>query len=240
MLRQWRRKARKALGLSASQDVGFLANMLSELRSRVEERIGKSFDSAIVTIPNLLALYPEDLKDAFEYVELRYLNFPLRHDNLYETSAAYAGYGNGLCSDYHDHVACQREQENMSPEVVMTVLYTRTVLTVSLSIVKSAFYLYEPVYRHLSDFSLGFDARSEEHYWDAVAAKLEQIMLENPYYERPAKVLLMGDSVNDEAFQTTLLKILSHQMIDLPKIYIEDSEMAAAKGAAEFAKRLSS
>ena len=239
MPRQWQRKARKAVGLPASQDVGFLANMLSDLRNRVEERTGKPFDSATVTTPNLIALYPEDLKDAFEYVGLRYLDFPLRHDGLYETSAAYAGYGNGLCSDYHDLVACRREQEDMPSEVVMAVLYTRTVLTVSLSIVKSAFYLYEPAYRHLSDFSLGYDARTEEHYWDTVATKLEQIMLENPYYERPAKVLLIGDCVEDEMFQSTLHKILNNQMTDLPEIFIEDSEMAAAKGAAEFAKILS-
>ena len=88
----------------------------------------------------------------------------------------------------------------MPSDVVMVVLYTRIVLTVSLSITKSAYYLYEPVNRHLLDFSLGYDARSlkvaETDYWDAVGSRLEQILIENPYHQRPAKVMLMGDCVH--------------------------------------------
>lgn len=241
MPRQWRRKARKAIGLPASQDVGFLAKMLSDLRTLVEEQTGKPIESAGMATLNLVALYPEDLQDAFEYVGLRYLTFPVRYDVLYETSAAYAGYGYGLCSDYTDRKACRQEQEDMPSDVVMAVLYTRTVLTVSLSVMGSAYYLYEPPYRHLLDFSLGYDARSlhaaDNEYWDAVGLKLEQIMIENPYYERPAKVLLMGDCVQDETFQSVLKKALSNQMANLPEILSDDSEGVAAKGTAEFAKR---
>ena len=145
MPRQLRRKARKAIGLPASQDVGFLAKMLSDLRFRVEERIGRPIESAGVATLNLVALYQEDLRDAFEYVGLRYVAFPVRYDVLYETSAAYAGYGYGLCSHYTDRNACKHEQDEMPSDVVMAVLYTRTVLTVSLSVVDSAYYLYEPL-----------------------------------------------------------------------------------------------
>lgn len=242
MPRQWRRKARKAVGLPASKDVGFLAKMLSELRTRVEEQTGKAIESAGVASLNLVALYQEDLQDAFEYVGLRYLSFPVRYDVLYETSAAYAGYDNGLCSNYTDRDACKHEQDEMPSVVVMAILYTRTVLTVSLSIMKSAYYLYEPLNRHLSDFSLGYDDRSleaaDKGYWDAIGMKLEQILIENPYYERPAKVLLMGDCVQDETFQLAVNKALSNQMAQMPKILIEDSEGVAAKGAAQFAKRI--
>lgn len=242
MSRQLRRKARKAIGLPASQDVGHLAKMLSDLRNLVEEQIGKPIDSAGAATLNLVALYPEDLQDAFEYVGLRYLTFPVRYDVLYETSAAYAGYGYGLCSDYTDRNACKQEQVDMPSDVVMAVLYTRTALTVSLSVIKSAYYLYEPLDRHLLDFSLGYDARSlstdEEDYWDAVGSKLEQILIKNPYYKRPAKVLLMGDCVRDENFQRTLKKAMGNQMAQLPEILIEDSEGIAAKGAAVFATRV--
>ena len=243
MTRQLRRKARKTIGLPASPDVGHLAKMLSDLRTLVEEQIGEPIESAGAATLNLVALYPEDLQDAFEYVGLRYLTFPVRYDTLYETSAAYAGYGYGLCSDYTDRITCKQEQVDMPSDVVMAVLYTRTALTVSLSVMKSAYYLYEPLDRHLSDFSLGYDARSlstdEEDYWDAVRAKLEQIMIKNPYYERPAEVLLMGDCVCDEKFQRTLQEALGNQMAQLPDILIEDPENVAAKGAAELAKRVS-
>ena len=241
MSRQLRRKARKAIGLPASQDVGHLAKMVSDLRALVEEQIGKPIESAGAATLNLVALYPEDLQDAFEYVGLRYLTFPVRYDVSYETSAAYAGYGLGLCSDYTERNACYQEQVGMPSEVVMAVLYTRTVLTVSLSVMKSAYYLYEPLDRHLLDFSLGYDARTlsadEQDYWDAVGSKLEEILVDNPYFKRPAKILLMGDGVRDENFQNTLQKAMDNHMARLPEILSEDSEGVAAKGAAEFAKR---
>ena len=92
----------------------------------------------------------------------------------------------------------------MPDDVVMAVLYTRTALTVSLSIMASAYYLWEPPYRRLLDFSLGYDARpvtaADDSYWDAVGLKLQQLLIENPYYKRLAKVLLMGDCVQDKTF----------------------------------------
>lgn len=239
MPRQLRRKARKAIGLPASQDVGFLAKMISDLRTRVEEQTGQPIEAAGVTTLNLVALYHEDLQDAFEHVGLRYLTFPVRYNILYETSAAYAGHDYGLCSNYTDRAVCRHEQDQMPSEVVMAVLYTRTVLTVSVSITKSAYYLYEPLNRHLLDFSLGYDTRSlQKDYWDLIASKLQQILLENPYYERPDKVLLMGDCVWDETFQRVFKRALRNQMGDTPQILSEDSEGIAAQGAAEFAKRI--
>ena len=168
-----------------------------------------------MTALHLLALYYEDLHNAFEYVGLTYFPFSsLSYHILYETIAAYAGYGNGLCSNYTDSDVCKHEQDDMPPEVRMAVLFTSNVLTVSLSIMESAYYLFEPDYRHLVNFTLGYNARNlegpDEEYWDAVGLKLEQIMAENPYYERPAKVLLMDDYVKDETFQRVLRKALSH------------------------------
>lgn len=229
MPRQLHRKARKDIGLPASQDVGFLAKMISDLRTQVEERIGQSIEAAGVTTLNLAALYHEDLQDAFEYVGLRYLPFLVRYNVLYETSAAYAGHDYGLCSNYTNRVVCMQEQNQMPAEVVMAVLYTRTVLTVSLSITKSAYYLYEPGNRLVLDFSLGYGARSlQKDYWDAIGSKLEQILLENPYYERPGKVLLMGDCVWDETFQRVLKRALRNQMADMPQILSKESEGVAA------------
>lgn len=242
MSRQLRRKARKAIGLPASQDVGFLAKMLSDLRTQVEEHIGRPVDSAGLTTLNLIALYHEDLQDAFEYIGLRYLVFPVGYDILYETSAAYAGYDHGLCSDYTDRAACKHEQEEVPSEIVMAILYTRTLLSVSLSITKSAYYLFEPRHRYLLDFSLGYDARSPQttnaDYWESVGSMLERILIENPNYQRPTKVLLMGDSVGDETFQLVLEKVLSSQMTKMPEILCKDPESVAAKGAAELAKRI--
>lgn len=195
-----------------------------------------------MTTLNLIALYDEDLQDAFEYLHMRYLSFPVGYDVLYETSAAYAGYGYGLCSDYSDKPACKTEQINMPSEVVMAVLYTHNVLTVSLSVVKSAYYLYEPLNRHLLDFDLGYNARSlasnEQDYWNAVRLRLGEILRVNPYYERPAKILLMGDCVEIEPFYEALTGALDDHMSERPEIIDSNPEGVAAAGVSKLAYRL--
>ena len=213
--------------------------MLSDLHKKVEDYLGKPIESATVAVPDLIAFYREDLQDAFEYVGLRYLALPVRYDLLYETSAAYAGYGFGLCSDYKDRAACKKEQQEMPSEVVMAVVYSRTALTVTLSVVKSAYYLYEPINRHLSNFSLGYDAQTRwgDNYWKEVSFNLEKIMVENPYYQRPHKVLLMGDRVDNATFLGTLKAALNAQTSTLPEIISKKPLYVAAEGAAELAKR---
>ena len=215
--------------------------MLSQLRTQVENHVGESIKSASITTLHLCALYHEDLVDAFEYLGLQFLELDVRDHVLLETSAAYVGYGFGMCSDYTDRDACKQEQHELPHEVVMAVLFTKTVLTVSLSVVHSAYFLFEPEYRHVVDFNLGFASRpvggDEGDYWDTVSLKLQEIMMMNPYYDRPTKVLLMGDVVGENTFQRVLIKALGNQTDRVPEILWKDSESVPAKGAAEFAKR---
>ena len=242
--RQYLRKARKAIGLPASTDVGHLATLLSALRAAVEERVGP-ITSAGVTTMNLVALYDEDLHDAFEYVGLEYITFPVGyvgHNILYETSATYAGYGYGLCADYKTELeACKQEQYNMTVETVMAVLYTDTVLSVSLSVIRSAYALWEPEYRYLADFDLGYNAyvrmENPEEYWSEVWLRLQQILIEFPGYDRPKKVLLMGNRTDDREFREVLAKALLEHMEELPEILSEGAVEVPARGVAEMAKR---
>ena len=230
------------MGLPASSDVGHLAGMLIALRLEVEKKLHFGIKSAGITTLNLAALYQEDLHDAAEYAGFESLDFPLRYDILHETSASYAGYGYGLCKDYEDKEGCKQEQNEMDSEVVMAVAFTQSVLTVTLSVMESAYFLWEPDYRRLLNFTLGFESglrqKDETRYWKAVETNLAKIMRKYPYYERPGKVLLMGECSNDQTFQQTLQKVLADQMDEPPAIINNDPEFAAAKGAAEFAKRL--
>lgn len=230
------------MGLPASADVGYLARMIIALRSAVEDHLQTSISSAGITTMHLTALYPEDVRDACEYAGLEYLSFPVWYEMLYETSTAYAGYGHGLCEKYMEKEGCRKEQEDMESEVVMAVLFTPSVLTVSLSVVKSAYYVFEPAYRHHSDFELGYNStrrqQGEQGYWSAVTSELEAIMGSNLYYPRPAKVLLMGDGVVAEEFQSALQLALKNQTEVLPDILSRDAVFTAAKGAAEMTRRL--
>lgn len=101
----------------------FRRKMLADLRSVVEEQIREPIDSAGVATLNLVALYPEDLQNPFEYLGLRYPTFLVRYDVLYEISAAYTGYRYGPCSDYSGRNACKQKQNDMPSDVVMAVLF---------------------------------------------------------------------------------------------------------------------
>lgn len=242
MPRQYLRKARKAVGLPASQDVGNLAKMLSGLRTVVEESVGPITTAAVTTM-HLPALYDEDLHDAFEYLGLKYITFPVGyvgHNILYETSAAFAGYGYGLCTDYESNPeACKNEQWNMTDQAIMAVVYTDTALSVSLSVIRSAYALWEPPYRYHADFDLGYQASlsSTGQYWATLELKLGEILTENPNYERPSMVMLMGDRIEELKFRECLNKVLNEQMHERPEVLSNNGREVAAKGAAEMAKR---
>ena len=247
MPRRWWRKTRSFFGLPASEDVGLLAGMIGDLRSQVERFLGHSIEVAGVTTMKLAALYREDFFDAFEQIGLKYLDIShdiivWRDSLLSQTAAAYAGYGYGICTSYTDLDACQQELNGTATDYVMAVLYTSTALTVTLSVVDTAYALWEPPYRHLSDFTLGYDARNSSgslvSYWDLVKLQLEEIMYENPYYDRPTKVVVMGDCADAPAFQQALKEALKQQGAENATILSSHPVGVAAAGAAEFVKRL--
>lgn len=63
------------MGLPASPEVGALADMMKRLRPKAESFLGPnlSIEAAGVTIPQLYALYLEDVEDAFEHAGIREL-----------------------------------------------------------------------------------------------------------------------------------------------------------------------
>ena len=215
--------------------------MLTTLGSAIEKQL-PSIPSPGITNLNLAALYQEDLLDACEYAKLSYLKFPMRYEILYETSDAYAGYRLGLCSAFMNKGECKQEQDEMDSDVVMAVLFTLYVLTVSLTVLKSAYYLYEPASRHFSDFDHGYGTAAreedEQRYWNSVESQLKKIMVENPYFQKPSKVLLMGDHVDHGEFRDALNRALSSQMETIPEILGGQAKFAAAEGTAELTRRL--
>lgn len=249
MPRQYMRKARKAIGLPASKDVGHLAKMIADLRDAVQEKIGEEIKVAAVTTMHLLALYDEDLHDAFQYLGLEYITFPIGdvgHNILYQTSAAFAGYGYGLCDDYMtDAEDCRVQQWNMDVKTVMAVVYTDTALSVSLSMLRSPYSLWEPRYRYLADFDLGHQEIDKltstkeevEQYWASVKLRLGQMLIENPYYDRPSIVMLMGDRTEDTSFRQVLNSVLDEHLHEPPTVLSDGAKGVAARGAAEMAKR---
>lgn len=239
--RQHRRQARKALGLPASDEVDAISTLLKALQVAVEHHLGYNIIDNVVATPHLVALYEEDLADVSDYLGLKLQYLPYWHNHITETGAAYVGYGFGLCSNYTDPPGCNAEMKAMPSENVMAVLYTKQALTVTLSKMQSAWYMWEPRYRYREHLDLGHDAleegSKEEYYWENVRQALMGIMVANPYYPLPDRVLLMGDCANERKFRVVLDDALGSLMGKFPSILAEDTVYVAAKGAAELAKR---
>ena len=238
------RWARKRLDLPASPDVGTLAKMLLDLRAGVENHLGGRITSAAVTTAPLLALYEEDLIDAFEYVGLEYIkpSHPsFRNDFLHETSSAFAGNGLGLCQEYEDVEDCEDEERNMKLNFAMTVVFTDTVLISSISGLESAYSLYEPRGRYRVNFDLGYanryhGGRNQTAYMTDLFWELWSTISDN--MPGPTSVLVMGDRVEELEFMDVLGSVLfSLPTLESPPVYFSGAVGVAGRGAAEIAKR---
>lgn len=82
--------------------------MISNLVTVAELRLGHNITAALVATPNLVALYQEDVADAFEYSALQSLDSPSNRDHVYhETSAAVAGNGVWTVPGFQRHQVVQ-------------------------------------------------------------------------------------------------------------------------------------
>lgn len=123
LYRRYLRRLNKALGRPATQDVGILSSVLSELKAAAEKQLSTPIDRVIVTSPGFEALTTEDLNDALEYAGLRsWLIYPLPYPTrISEANAAFAANGNGLCKRYTNLYECQDEYEDMPLHQVYAV-----------------------------------------------------------------------------------------------------------------------
>jgi hypothetical protein len=241
--RQELRRLNKANGLPASEDVGTISTMITKLVTMAEFKLGHNITAALLAAPNLVALYKEDVIDAFEYSQLQVLDKLWDLDNVYhETGAAVAANDFGLCQNFTDIKSCMDEEWEMPREIVLSVLYTEDCLCVELASVSSASYV--SGYRMsppTMDFTLGLkalhDNPSETYYWEAVRDTILRGMVVELYDHQPGKVFVMGDQSHNEKFRTVLNEALIQYDGKLPQIFDEDPVFRAAQGAAEMARR---
>ncbi|KAI1420401.1 hypothetical protein F5Y12DRAFT_773157 [Xylaria sp. FL1777] len=235
--RQIWRDTRKKMGLPSSGDVGTLSNMIYALRERAACYVGEPVSVAAISIPHLTALYGDDLRDAFEYLSLFYLEFfPFSNFRPIPVSiASYAGNGLGLCGDYRDDAACAEEELNIPSQFALTVGYTHTSLTTSQAHVSSAYYIEETP--TLENLRLGYDTRHEESYWEAVRHMLQSPVVDSPVSRNISMVLLFGDATETPRFREVLGGVIDDVLGGQVQIVDQQPEFGAAKGVAELAKR---
>ncbi|KAI9821646.1 MAG: hypothetical protein M1827_002227 [Pycnora praestabilis] len=177
--RQWHRYFRKRLGFPASTDVAALADVLSKLKVQTDSFLGRlgPLELAFITVPNLPALYLEDLVDAAEHVKVQLLTLP---DYIHrsgdqaqwpvsELNTAFAGNGfgrDGLYSgNIEAHLYYDDDNSNYSDssvpktpwsENVLSVLFTNTALTAYVLPLSSAAHFYAA--DGIANFSLGLSS----------------------------------------------------------------------------------
>ncbi len=182
--RQWRRYFRKRIGLSASSDVAALADVLSKLKVQTNSFLGplEPLELAFITVPNLPALYLEDLADAAEHIKVQLLTLPSYiHRSgdqaqwpVSELNTAFAGNGFGLDGLYSRNINARlydddNDDNNNSnnsdssvlkkpwSENVLSVLFTKTALTVHVLPLSVAAHFYAA--DGIANFSLGLSSR---------------------------------------------------------------------------------
>ncbi|KAF4549357.1 Hypothetical protein D9617_22g067030 [Elsinoe fawcettii] len=243
--RQQMRKWRQRFGFPASADVGTIAEMLAALRDQAELFTGGKVTSAVVTIPHLVALYDEDIVDAFYHVGMTMSRQSFYEHLVYESATAYAGSGFGLCSNFTDIVGCRKESYRGARDPVMIILYTREGITITVPVFDGLFSLWEPLYRLAQDWTLGSNellARTTQEAIDEYWALVRELIF-NLYtlghFEFPSKIILKGESAEDSTFRQNVIEALEFVSDGrkIPPILDVEPMYLAAKGAAEFAKR---
>jgi len=107
--RKGARLALKTMGLPASYEVGVLAQVIQHLRSQLEFEFGISISEAGFTSSHLLALYQDDLEDVAQFVGINYVTPRWQFKPIiWETAAAYAGHGLGMCKHWRDQKRVRR------------------------------------------------------------------------------------------------------------------------------------
>lgn len=243
--REMMRSFRKNLGLPASSDVGKLGNMIRQLRKATEEKLGEKIKTAVVTRPELPALYHEDMVDALEYAGLEYLEACWDCPIQFELWSGYAGNGFGLCRDFNDTDACKKEIGTMPVEVVISLLFTETTLEVHQGYLSSAYLFSEypdmrvDLYSNSWDIGHGSMPSGEgekQQYWDMVYSRI--YVVTKKFVSLPIKmVIFQGESASNRHFLEVVKNLLAELQPEAPEYLYEDPIFVAARGAAEYGFR---
>lgn len=256
------RISNKLAGRPANQQTAILASMVSELIEATQLRLGSGevVSAAVLSSPDRIKLTDEELGDIFDYLKVQNLMAgPRSLYQLYATSAAYVGYGKGLCHGYWDEYACEREESELPIERVLHLDLSSESLSGTIDTLQTAG-------EGLADTSfvdpqLGLGGppfkdndRVSDKYWAAVCDRIRQFVMSfnRVYMPHITEILLTGPDATDRNFQTAIEAALSDLVVSEDELaYLRQRDrtssdredwqslftFATARGAAEFAKR---
>jgi len=252
----WRAKRRmnKMLGRPTTPQVVGLSAMVSQLREAAQAKLGARVKAAVLSQPEYVTVTEEEVGDVFDYLGIKNL-MPDKRDplfsQLFATSAAYAGYGKGLCRNYTDVYGCETEEYFFPSRWNLFLDYSQDSLSGGFDLVRKA-----RMFRVRNKFvepSLGLRQLSaykdEDVYWAKVANRIREFVKST--LQDVQELVLTGESASDQRFRTALRNALADFSSGQGSVVLEGQEnfemlnqtdqpdflYATANGAAEFAKR---
>ncbi|KAF2797185.1 hypothetical protein K505DRAFT_372636 [Melanomma pulvis-pyrius CBS 109.77] len=268
--RQWR-SWRKYWGLPATHEVGAISTLLTSLIASSSAAIlarnsSQDATKAVITTPDLLALYDEDIYDVAEYAGLNASGaHPFRASYFPDTvlstpryerqpkyiDAAYMGYGFGLCSPYQSDNNCQTNDTGMRYSNVLTVYISRRAVDIEHGSWKNYAYTRMLDYQQHASFfddTLGLDDRTsgnedggedEAAYWQRLRALLLSCMHPMSSQNNVSHVFLVGEKAKEERVEMEVREAISQRpQVYVPRVYKENAVFGPSRGAAEMAARI--
>lgn len=202
-----------------------------------------------VTVPQLPAIYMEDLVDAVALVGLQLLTLPWSvyggaynaHFPVVEINTAFAGMGLGL-----DGIFPSEHKTDAWSENILSVLFTKKALTAHVLPLKRASYHYQPSVHGNVNFDLGLeaaDAMGNETYWHAVRSALNNTVDPDGGFmhhgRKLGRVVVHGEAAHNDVFQSILREVVAAAQYSddeetQPRFWSVDPVFAGSKGAAIF------
>ena len=239
------RQIRKRIGLPSTTDVALLIELLENLlQLQAEHDRDHAAKDVVTTFPNHQSLCEEDITDALEYLNISPLGSRFQlYSQPHEFSAAYAGYGMGLCKNTTDLDACRAEERAMPRNNTLAISFTKEALMVEAFHFTTAYeYALPNSYRmHPVNYDLGLGSLAgypdPADYWSFVRAKIDQQVQYQKWYDhRIDVVILYGGEALSKELRAVVKDVLEGSHND-PPIFAEDPTYVAARGAVELAIR---
>lgn len=241
-LEQIRREARRRLGLPITRESATLSKLVKKVRTAVEEELGTSVFTIAPAAPQLVGWNSEDFQDALDLAGLTSTRLGDK-PTYWDTNAAFAGLGHGLCDPGTSLVECLEQERQMPYEHVLFLDFDNSSFSATVQYLQHADQ--EWSYSNSVNMGLGwwnlpvFEV-SRARFW----TQIHEVILEvaGALQRAPNKIVLLGDHGKDAEFLDVVNAALWDNLeIDaelmLSAYNKEDVGMLAARGAAGFAGR---
>ncbi|KAF1923957.1 uncharacterized protein M421DRAFT_425300 [Didymella exigua CBS 183.55] len=237
-----RREGRRKIGLPITRESATLSKFVKKVRGAIEEELGASVNTIAPAAPQLVGWVSSDFQDALDLAGLTSSRLGDK-PTYWDTNAAFAGLGHGLCESKTDFADCVDEERQMPYEHVLFLDFDNSSFSAMVQYLQHA------------DQEWSYSSRIDENlgWWNLPVfevprarfwAQMHEVILEvaGALQRAPNKIVLLGDHGSNAEFQD-VVKAAMWDVLEVDAAMMlsandnENTAMLAARGAAGFARR---